>query len=352
MNILYGVQGEGMGHATRSKVVIDYLLQKHNVHIVASSRAYQFLNTSFPNRVHEIEGLHFAFKDSAVSKKDTLLLNLKNAPKLIFKNFREYLTIKKDFKVDLVISDFETFINLFAKRFKLPLISIDNMQIIDRCILDINVPTNEKKNYLISKSIVKLKVPNANHYFITSFFDAGIRKKNTTIVPPIVRDLIIKAKVKKEKHILMYQTSSKQSDVAKILHQLPEQLFYVYGLNKDLIDKNVVFKLFSEDGFVSDLASAKAVIANGGFSFISEAVYLQKPIFSFPLKNQFEQFVNAAYIDKMGFGLHVDDMNENDLKTFLNNLPTYSNNLKKYSQTGNKVLAELLNNKIDELQID
>jgi hypothetical protein len=28
MKILYGVPGEGMGHATRSKVVIDYLFQK------------------------------------------------------------------------------------------------------------------------------------------------------------------------------------------------------------------------------------------------------------------------------------------------------------------------------------
>ena len=57
-----------MGHATRSKVVIEYLLQVHNVQVVSSSRAYQFLSKAFPGRVHEIKGLHFAYKNAQVSK--------------------------------------------------------------------------------------------------------------------------------------------------------------------------------------------------------------------------------------------------------------------------------------------
>jgi uncharacterized protein (TIGR00661 family) len=350
MNILYGVPGEGMGHATRSKVVIDYLLQNHNVQVVSSSRAYQFLNKNFPNRVHEIEGMHFAFKSSEVSKRGTFLLNLKNAPKLLFQNFSEYLHLKKDFKVDLVISDFETFTTLFAKRHDLPLISIDNMQVINRCKLNINIPVDEKKNHTISKSIIKIKVPRADYYFITSFFDAAIEKENTTLVPPIVRQSIIDAKTENGKHILMYQTSSKQNDVATILHQIPNQIFYVYGFNKDAIDKNVIFKSFSEEGFVADLATAKAVIANGGFSFISEAVYLKKPVFSFPLKNQFEQFVNAAYIDKMGFGRHFEDFTADNLKAFLFDLFKFSENLQQYNQVGNEVLFGLLDEKLIEYE--
>jgi uncharacterized protein (TIGR00661 family) len=116
MNILYGVPGEGMGHATRSKVVIDYLLQKHNVQVVSSSRAFEFLNKAFPNRVHEIQGMHFAYKNEQVSKMDTFMLNVKNGPKNLFKNFTEYLHIKKSFKPDLVISDFESFSFLYAKK--------------------------------------------------------------------------------------------------------------------------------------------------------------------------------------------------------------------------------------------
>jgi uncharacterized protein (TIGR00661 family) len=346
MNILYGVPGEGMGHATRSKVVIDYLLLNHNVQVISSSRAYQFLNKAFPNRVHEIEGMHFAFKNSKVSKTGTFLLNMKNAPKLLFQNFAEYLHLKKDFKADLVISDFETFAFLYAKRHQLPLISIDNMQVINRCDLDIKIPLEEKKNFNLSKSIVKVKVPRADQYFITSFFDAKVKKNNTILVPPIVRDSIINSKPKNGNHILMYQTSSKQNNVTQVLHQIPEYTFYVYGFNKDLIDKNIVFKSFSEEGFVADLASAKAVIANGGFSFISEAVYLKKPVYSFPLKNQFEQFVNASYIDKSGYGRHFEDLSSDNLKAFLFDLKKFSNNLGNYNQNGNQVLLQLLKEKL------
>ena len=47
MRILYGVVGEGMGHATRSRVVIEHLLaQGHEVHVVVSGRAQRFLTES------------------------------------------------------------------------------------------------------------------------------------------------------------------------------------------------------------------------------------------------------------------------------------------------------------------
>jgi uncharacterized protein (TIGR00661 family) len=348
MNILYGVPGEGMGHATRSKVVIEYLLRKHNVQVVSSARAYQFLNKSFPGRVHEIKGFHFAYKNAQVSKTETFMLNLKNAPKNLVFSFSEYLRIKNNFKPELVISDFESFSFVYAKRHRLPLISIDNMQVMDRCVLDIKIPKEEKKNYILAKGIVKAKVPGCRHYFITSFFDAELSKKNTSIVPPIVRDAISNSKPEKGNHILMYQTSSTLSSVKEVLHKIPNITFYVYGFNKDEKDRNVIFKSFSEEGFVKDLAAAKAVIANGGFSFISEAVYLKKPVYSFPLKNQFEQFVNASYIDKLGYGRHFSELTSDNLKTFLFDLDSFEKNLSSYKQNANEVLFSILDTEIEK----
>ncbi|WP_262920550.1 glycosyltransferase family protein [Hymenobacter sp. 5516J-16] len=82
MNILYGVPGEGLGHATRSKVVIGHLLsQGHNVCVVSSSRAYHMLAANFPGRVHEIRGFHLAYKDLTVSKSRTATLTLRSAPR-------------------------------------------------------------------------------------------------------------------------------------------------------------------------------------------------------------------------------------------------------------------------------
>ena len=42
-------------------------------------------------------------------------------------------SIVEDFEPEVVISDFETWTYLYAKRHRLPIISIDNMQIINRC---------------------------------------------------------------------------------------------------------------------------------------------------------------------------------------------------------------------------
>ncbi len=343
MNILYGVPGEGMGHATRSKVVIDHLLQKgHNVSIVSSGRAFLFLDKAFPERVIEIKGFHFAYKNAEVSKTATFLSNLKSAGKNLVYNTGKKRLIQKNFKPDMVISDFESFSFFFAKEHRLPIISIDNMQVMDRCILDITISKEEKNNYLLAKNIVKVKVPGCDHYFISSFFEADFKKKNTSIVPPIVREIIQKAKVSKGKHIVMYQTSSSLKTVKEVLQQLPQETFYVYGMNLDATEGNVVFKPFSETGFINDLASAKAVIANGGFSFISEAVYLKKPVYSFPIHNQFEQWMNAAYINKLGYGRHFDTLAADHLKAFLYDLPSFEKKLSSYQQNGNEVLFKEL----------
>src|SRR5690606_13107532 len=143
------------------------------------------------------------------------------------------------------------------------------------CHLTIKISKEEKTNFLLAKNIVRAKVPGCDHYFISSFFDAEIKKKNTSLVPPIIREAIQNAKRFSSGHILMYQTSSSLKTVKETLQKLPEETFYVYGMNEDRHDGNVIFKPFSEAGFIKDLAGAKAVIANGGFSFISEAIYLK-----------------------------------------------------------------------------
>jgi len=350
MKVLYGVPGEGMGHATRSKVVIDHLIKKgHQLCVVSSGRAFQFLDKSFPSKVIEIKGFHFAYKNAEVSKMATFMSNFKSAGKNLIYNTGKKILIQRSFSPDVVITDFESFSFLFAKEHRLPIISIDNMQVMDRCILDITISKEEKSNYQLAKNIVKAKVLGCDHYLVSSFFEAEIEKKNTTLVPPIIRESILNAARFNGKHILMYQTSSSLRTVKETLQQLPNETFFVYGMNQDYTEGNVTFKPFSEDGFIKDLASAKAVIANGGFSFISEAVYLKKPVYSFPIHNQFEQWMNAAYIEKSCYGRHFDTLQPDGLKSFLYDLSSFEYKLSQYQQSGNEVLFTKLDSLLSEL---
>ncbi|MBA9076321.1 MULTISPECIES: MJ1255/VC2487 family glycosyltransferase [Rufibacter] len=339
MKLLYGVPGEGMGHATRSKVMITHLLaQGHDVQVVSSARAYQFLDKAFPGRVHEIRGFHIAYRDAAVSTVNTALLTLKTAPATLRMNFNRYRQLMEQFQPEAVISDFESFSYLFARHHRLPVLSIDNMQVINRCTLDVPVLPEWKSSFQVAKNVVKAKVPRAHHYLAASFFPATICKPNTTLVPPIIREEILQAKTSVGNHVLVYQSSTNQKNLLQTLQQLPQERFYVYGFNKEEQHGNVQLKAFSEDGFIQDLSSAKAVVANGGFSLLSEAVYLHKPICSVPIPKQFEQYLNAAYVQKLGYGRYFPEFTADGLKAFLYDLPLFQQNLAQYHQEGNQTL--------------
>jgi uncharacterized protein (TIGR00661 family) len=350
MNILYGVPGEGMGHATRSKVVIQHLLaQGHDVQAVSSSRAYQLLARTFPGRVHEIRGFHLAYKELTVSKSRTAALTLRAAPANLLVNFRQYRAQLGNQSFDCVISDFESFSYLFAKWKRLPVISIDNMQIISRARLDVAVPPAERSNLSVARGIVQAKLPRSRHYFVSTFFPLPVIKPNTTLVPPIIRPEILVAQPTTGRHVLVYQSATNQKDLVPLLQSLPAQEFRVYGFNKEETHGNVQLKAFSEQGFIDDLASARAVVTNGGFSLISEAVYLRKPICAIPIPAQFEQFLNAAQVEKRGYGRHFEELTADNVKAFLYDLSGFEAALSGYQQDGNEELFRQLDEVLDSL---
>ena len=52
MSVLYGVNGESLGHATRSQVVIAALLERgRDVRVVASGRAFSYLRARLPREL-------------------------------------------------------------------------------------------------------------------------------------------------------------------------------------------------------------------------------------------------------------------------------------------------------------
>ena len=111
MRILYGVVGEGMGHAMRSRVVLDELVKHHDVQVVVSGRAHDYLQKKLGEQaeVRKIWGFTIVTEDNEVSSFKTLLENVKGAftggwPK----NVKTYFEVAEQFKPDVVISDFET----------------------------------------------------------------------------------------------------------------------------------------------------------------------------------------------------------------------------------------------------
>jgi uncharacterized protein (TIGR00661 family) len=341
MKILYGVMGEGMGHAVRSRVVIEHLLASgHAVEIMASSRARDFLAQRFGNlAVTRIRGLHLIYAENRVVRGKTFWSNVQAGLAGVPRNIAAYFELIEGFKPEVVISDFESWVHLYGLTHRLPMLSLDNMHVMTRCALPAEVVAPHAENFRLTQAFVKGKLPFCSHYIVTTFFRPLARKRRTTLVPPLLRPEILQAKPTNGEHLLVYQTSESHSGLVHSLQRLGLEC-RVYGLRRDLktelVEGNLRYKPFDEQGFIQDLASARGVIAGGGFTLMGEAVYLHKPMLSIPVRGQFEQVLNARYLEHVGYGKSAENLeDDHTLRTFVDRLPQYREALETYQQVGN-----------------
>jgi uncharacterized protein (TIGR00661 family) len=338
MNILYGVVGEGMGHATRSALVIQHLLDAgHRVRVVVSGRAHGFLAQRFGAHVRfdlqQIHGLSLAIDGMEVDLEETLWDNLEQAPAALLHNLEAYSrVVQGGADPDLVISDFESWAYLYARNHFLPVVSIDNMQVLNRCEHPAEI--REDLDFQLAKLAVKLKLPGAYHYLVTSFFFPDVRKPRTTLVPPILRPEILEARREPGEHVLVYQAPAALEAWLPVLRKLPGR-FVVYGMGREGSEGNLELRPFSATGFIDDLRTARAVVAGGGFSLMSEAVHLGVPTFAVPLGQQFEQELNARYLCWLGYGDWAPEPEPDRLLTFLAATDDHAQALERYPRQSN-----------------
>jgi uncharacterized protein (TIGR00661 family) len=200
-----------------------------------------------------------------------------------------------------------------AKLHRKPIFTLDNNHASSKTFAD-KLPRR-----FLAQLVVRLRCPFSNHYFITSFFKVA-PKKNTSILPPILREEILKCKPLKGKHFLVYQTaSSNQQRLEHIFAKFPEEHFIVFGKG----EKHDNVQYCDKNDFVKHLSSSKAIITNGGFTLISEALYLGKPILSLPFEKHYEQCLNGHYLAKEGLGMCANNLTVAVLQSFIQHLPKF-----------------------------
>jgi uncharacterized protein (TIGR00661 family) len=336
-NILYGVNGQGAGHSSRAREVLAHLQSKgHEIHVVSFDRGLKNLAADF--EVTEIYGLRLAFAHNRVRYARTILKNLFTVPQ-VARSVRKLNQLAQEREIQLVITDFEPISCHLAHKLRLPVISIDNQQ----CLVhgEISYPRQYRKEAAAAKMVTRLMTPRADAYLVTSFFTPRPKNKRTFFFPPILRKEVLESAAFVGDAVVVYVTSP-AAELADLLKRI-RQRFICYGFNREGQDENLWFKKPSLDGFLKDLREAKAVVANSGFSLISEALHLGKPYLAWPVRHQFEQVFNAYYVDKMGFGAYWDDLNKERVESFLFNLDSYRENLAKYHREGNSALFAKLN---------
>jgi hypothetical protein len=59
--------------------------------------------------------------------------------------------------------------------------------------------------------------------------------------------------------------------------------------------------------------------------------------------------MNAAYIEKLGYGRHFDELQADSMKAFLYDLDKFANKLSAYKQDGNSQLFKALQKQLKEI---
>ena len=350
MRILYGAVGEGLGHATRSSVVAGHLIaQGHEVKMAASGRALPYLREHLPD-VEEIWGLGFVLEHGQVEAWKTFSMNVRGALRGVPEDWRRGVALARAFAPELVLTDFDGFTYLFAKARRLPVISIGNIQMVDRCRHDAEILRGVRRDYLAARAFVGRKLPRADRYLITTFFRPPTRKQRTVLVPSILRPEILAARPESGSHLVVYGRIGEESTAALRASGVPSR---VYGARDDLTadeeDGSLLYRPFANEVFVDDLRTCRGVVASAGFSLMSEVVYLRKPMLALPLAGQFEQEMNARYLERLGYGAAASTLDEPSLARFLEGESGHAEALAGYQQDGNRETFEAVDRFIEDV---
>jgi uncharacterized protein (TIGR00661 family) len=341
-NILYGVNGEGSGHSSRAREVITHLQTRgHRVRVASFDRGYRNLKDDFD--VTEIDGLRLAYVENRVRYRKTVVRNLLHVPRTASK-IRDLGRKAEGWNLDLVITDYEPITCHLGHKLELPIIAIDNQHLLTDA--EITYPREYRKEAAAAKLVTRLMTPRANAYLVISFFEARLKKKATFLFPPILRAEVRQARPTEGDYVLVYVTSQ-AGDLLDVLRTV-RQKFACYGFNREGKDGNLDFRKPALDGFLRDLSGCRAIVANAGFSLISEALYLGKPYLAWPVKRQFEQVFNAYYVGETGYGAYWDELNKERVESFLFNLGRYREKLAEYPREDNSALF----GKLDQLIVD
>lgn len=303
MKILYGIQGTGNGHLTRSTCIIRQL-QENGIHVDAifsgcdENKNY---DRSVINVIDFFKGFTFSVQNGSIQYVQTA----KNISALRFIKDVSGLYIRD---YDLIITDFEPVTAFAAKKNNIPSIGIGHQYAF---LHDIPMDRSSRFSRMILKNFAPASYSLGMHWHHFGY----------PIIPPVIPGQIHSSETTDPRLILVYLPFENPDHIRYLLSPFKDYIFAVYSGNANFPktnDKNIIWHPFSKTQFRKDLAFCKAVICNAGFELPSEAISLGKKLMVKPLKGQFEQVSNAIAVKQLELGTAVDQFDHDQIKRFFN----------------------------------
>ncbi|WP_163370751.1 glycosyltransferase family protein [Endozoicomonas acroporae] len=300
VKILFGIQGMGNGHLTRSRLLAKALADRGaKVQYLVSGRQKNTLNDMevFGDYLHR-NGFAFISENGHLNFFQTLIHFMHDS----FGFIRDVWTLNvKDY--DLIISDFEPVTAWAGYLANKAVVGFGHQY-----SFDFDVPILQR--FSISRLAVKLFAPATETIGLH-----WVNFNNQPILPPIIDTTMQPCPDKN--HLVVYLPFENQDNVAHLLNNFSGYRFKIYGPRAPEVIGNAEFFQMSVKGFKESLQSSRGVICNCGFTLIAECMHIGLPILTKPLKGQIEQLSNAYTLENRHLAEVFYCLNYENLKPFI-----------------------------------
>lgn len=283
MKILYAIQGTGNGHLARATEIVPILKSLAQTDVLVSGTQADLkvpfkIDYSFP-------GMSFIVGQNGGVDV------LKTIQKMhVGQFFRDIIHLPVN-EYDLVISDFEP-VSAWACRIrKKTCIGLSHQN----AVLHPSAP-QPAFNDLFGKLILRHYAPAKIKYGF------NFKAFSPVIFPPVIRATIRNAEATVKPHFTVYLPAYSNQQILDVLSQIPDTEWQVFSKHSKhhYTVGNIHFHPVSLEGFTESFLSCTGLICTAGFEGPAEAIFLGKKLCVIPMKGQYEQFCNAAYLKSMG----------------------------------------------------
>ncbi len=341
--IIYALMGDARGHMNHALMVAQGL-SRHEFLFIGGGTAIDLRPLGY--NVEEVPFAATFYKNNKVDVRATVrnaIAVFRDREKIV-NRISEIITA---FDPDLIISDYEYFTPIAARKLGRECVSFDHQHIVTHCRYD--PPPIQATGRLLLKFVASRFYSNCSRFIIISFFNLPpIEAGSTEVLPPLIRKSVTEHISTEGDHVLVYQTAPTFFKLFPMLEEMKTR-FIIYGFGALPARNNLEFKAVSDHGFLKDLSSCRYCIVNGGHNVISEALFLRKPVFCFPIGGAYEQFINAYFIRRLGFGDYSVDSKprRGALDSFESQLPFFRDAIRRENFYGNELVCSRLEELIE-----
>jgi len=283
MKILYAIQGTGNGHLSRSMDIVPLLKKMGDVDVLVSGTQGD-LNLPFAIK-YKLHGFGFVFgKAGGVDLWKSFLRSR------LRKFIKEINTLPID-KYDLVINDFEPVSAWACYINNKPCIGLSHQA----AVLHENAPKPEDTD-MIGRLILKNYAP------VTAQYGFHFKAFDKNIFTPVIRQQVREQEITNKGHYTVYLPAYDDKRLIKRLSEFKDVEWDVFSKHNKKVfkHKNVSIQPIDNKAFIKSMAQSAGVLSGGGFETPAEALFMKKKLLVIPMKNQYEQQLNAAALKAMG----------------------------------------------------